>query len=383
MTRIYVIRHAEAEGNLYRRLHGQYDSLVTPNGKRQIAALEQRFASEQVDACYSSDLIRTRLTARAIYVPKRLPLHPDRRFREINMGVWEDVPFGYVGHFTPEALDTFNLNPAAWQVAGCESYLAYSGRFIEAMTEAAEANDGKTIAIFSHGSVIRGMMMRLFYGAEHPEETGHCDNTGVTLLEYDNGSYHLIYKNDNTHLSPEISTLAQQNWWKENGQKLDHNLWYRPVGGDQETYLAFRRNAWQNLYGNLDGFLEEGFWQDACHCAAQQPKALVFAMLGDQIVGVLQLDLDRKVSQNAGYIPFYYMTPEARNHGFGVQLLGHAISVCRPLGRSSLQLAVSPRNAQALRFYRRYGFSEIGHTPGHCEDLILMELSIDRTPYQL
>ena len=44
MTTIYLIRHAEAEGNVFRRIHGQYDSCVTPNGRRQIAALAQRFA---------------------------------------------------------------------------------------------------------------------------------------------------------------------------------------------------------------------------------------------------------------------------------------------------------------------------------------------------
>ena len=32
MTTLYLIRHAEAEGNLYRRIHGQYDSLITDNG---------------------------------------------------------------------------------------------------------------------------------------------------------------------------------------------------------------------------------------------------------------------------------------------------------------------------------------------------------------
>ena len=56
MTTLYLIRHAEAEGNLYRRIHGQFDTNVTPNGRRQIAALARRFASIDIDACYSSDL---------------------------------------------------------------------------------------------------------------------------------------------------------------------------------------------------------------------------------------------------------------------------------------------------------------------------------------
>ena len=39
MTTVYFVRHAEAEGNTYRRMHGQYNSLITENGVRQIEAL--------------------------------------------------------------------------------------------------------------------------------------------------------------------------------------------------------------------------------------------------------------------------------------------------------------------------------------------------------
>ena len=34
MTTVYLVRHAEAEGNLYRRVHGWYNSLITDNGYR-------------------------------------------------------------------------------------------------------------------------------------------------------------------------------------------------------------------------------------------------------------------------------------------------------------------------------------------------------------
>ena len=86
MTTIYLIRHAEAEGNLYRRVHGWYDSLITENGYRQIAALEERFRDIHIDAVYSSDLFRTRTTARAIYRSKNLPLRTHPGLRELNLG---------------------------------------------------------------------------------------------------------------------------------------------------------------------------------------------------------------------------------------------------------------------------------------------------------
>ena len=91
MTTIYLIRHAEAEGNLYRIAHGHYNSCITDDrGCRQIRALAERFRDVPVDAVYASDLIRTRTTAQSIYLPKGLQLHPDPAFREICMGEWEE-----------------------------------------------------------------------------------------------------------------------------------------------------------------------------------------------------------------------------------------------------------------------------------------------------
>ena len=59
MTTIYLIRHAEAEGNLYRIAQGQANSSITDRGERQIQALARRFADIPIDAVYASDLYRT------------------------------------------------------------------------------------------------------------------------------------------------------------------------------------------------------------------------------------------------------------------------------------------------------------------------------------
>ena len=83
MTHIYLVRHAEAEGNLYRIAQGQGNSNLTDRGWRQVQALERRFADIQIDAVYASDLYRTCATASAIYKPKGLVLHRSRELREI------------------------------------------------------------------------------------------------------------------------------------------------------------------------------------------------------------------------------------------------------------------------------------------------------------
>ena len=78
MTEIYLIRHAEAEGNLYRIVQGHFNSYITGRGHRQIAALAERFRDVHLDALYSSDLRRTVATAGAVTkyheLPKQLSL---------------------------------------------------------------------------------------------------------------------------------------------------------------------------------------------------------------------------------------------------------------------------------------------------------------------
>lgn len=66
MTTLFLIRHAQAEGNLYRIAQGQFDSYITALGYKQIDALAERFKNVHLDALYSSDLRRTRTTATAI-----------------------------------------------------------------------------------------------------------------------------------------------------------------------------------------------------------------------------------------------------------------------------------------------------------------------------
>ena len=122
MTTIYLIRHAEAEGNRYRRAHGWYNSTITDRGYRQIAALSKRFADTKFDAVYSSDRFRTMITALSIYKTHGLPLRTVRALREIDVGYWEDTPWAELERIDPEQLANFSSDSQSWHVPGCESF---------------------------------------------------------------------------------------------------------------------------------------------------------------------------------------------------------------------------------------------------------------------
>ena len=100
-------------------------------------------------------------------------------------------------------------------------------------------------------------------------------------------------------------------------------------------------------------------------------------MQGDRVAGLLQMELHRYQEEGAGFIYFYYVTPEAREHGLGVQLLGQAVSTFRPLGRDKIRLRCSPDNRQGMHFYEKYGFVPLGPAPDSQVPLLLMEKRID------
>ena len=327
MTKIYLVRHAEAEGNVYRRIHGQYDSRITPNGLRQVEALRARFQDIPIDACYTSDLNRTCVTARAVYLPKGLELRRDRRFREVDLGRWEDIPFGWLERFEPERMTQFNKEPQLWSVKDSETFPEYTQRFLTALREAAEENDGKTIAVFTHGCVLRGVQY-LLGGNEWPP---YCDNTAVSLLDYENGAFQIEYLNDSSHLSDEISTFARQKWWRAGGDRRDFNMWFETEG---ETS---------------------------------------YAVLRDRRVGHIRVS-GRDCEKGELRIEDIFLEESHRGRALGAQLLGQAVSLARKMGCGTLAAAVPDEMRRALHFFERQGFLSQRETD--CSAVLKMDISV-------
>lgn len=375
MTRIYLIRHAEAEGNLYRRIHGQYNSLITENGFRQIEKLRERFENIHVDAVYSSDLFRTITTARAIYEPKGLTLHTRKDLREVAMGIWEDHPWGEIFRVDPERIKLFGKTSSQFSVEGGETFQQVRERVTAALLDIAAIHPDQTVAVFSHGTAIRtSLAMFMGLSVDEGSKLGHSDNTAVSLLEVENGMVKVVFADDNSHLPEKISTLARQNWWKGKDTP-DLNLWYRPLNleseADRNAYGEARAEAWQTIHGTMDRFDATAFLADANSSQALAPENLVFSMVDNKPVGILQMDIGK--SDDAGHISFFYMNPKARRQGLGVQMLGQAVSICRPMGQTKLQLLCAEENEPALRFYERYGFQQRGVVPGAFGNLYQME----------
>lgn len=373
MTTVYLIRHAEAEGNYYRRIQGHWDGHITALGTQQIQALARRMKDVPIDAVYSSDLTRTQTTAQAILQYHDLPLQTDPRLREVYMGVWEGLSWGDVMYADPEQYDYFSNDPANWHIEGSEDWSHLQHRIRDAVVDIASRHDGQTVAIVSHGTAIRALMCLLQgVASKDIHSVMHGDNTSVTLLHVQGDAIEIEYACDNSHLG-DLSTLSKQTWWRTGRDK--GNLRFRPLNFETESkfYLDCYEDSWRASHGNTDGFVPALYLVSAKRWQSECPDAVAVALEGDTPVGVIALDTRRGADENRGWIGFLYLLPAYRGKRYAPQLLGYAAALFTNLGRESVCLHVSEENAHAQGFYRHVGFVQIGESVGVGAPLLLME----------
>ncbi|MDR3310691.1 MAG: histidine phosphatase family protein [Oscillospiraceae bacterium] len=328
MTKIYLIRHAEAEGNVTRRVHGHYDSLVTPRGLAQIRELEGRLSALPIDAVYSSDLYRARKTAQAAYRPHGLSLHTDERLREVNMGAWEDLTFAEIARREPEQWNYLDRDFFNWRVTGAETPDDAAERFADAMREIARIQDGRTVAVFAHAFVIQLFLCRILGVTDASAVTAaiHPENTAVAELTYSGGEFALEKLPDAPHLSPENSTARRS---REARLRL---------GGESPDLRYIQR--------------ERYIWT---------------AQAANNLAGIITLDPETGADEGYGLITRYELSPEFRGKLLGIQPLGTAISVYRALGRDRLRIVLPDAAADAGGFFEHIGFAALPDAPGTLE----------------
>ena len=381
MTRIYLIRHAEAEGNWFRRIQGFYDGQITPRGKKQISALAERFRDVELDALYSSDLSRTVETSGAITRYHDLPIITDKRLRELGMGIWENKAWGDMTYEQPEQMRYFSSSPTKWNVAGCESFDHLAQRITGAVRDIASRHDGQTIAIVSHGTAIRSLLCALLgLPQERITEVPHGDNTAVALLEAQDGHMDIIYMNDNSHVPPELSTFSKQTWWKTASGTEDNNLRFSSMdpSAEKELYLRLYESSWIAAHGSTGGFDPDYYLRQAMLHFREDNRCIMKACAGDKCVGIIEMNINEGRRNGFGWISLLCIDPDFRGNGFGVQLIGHADAFFGELGREKLGLVTAAENAKAIGFYEYCGFRKCGVRPGTLGTLYVMERPILR-----
>lgn len=206
MTTMLIIRHGQSVSNIRGVFTGHLDLALTQQGLDQAACTAAYILNNyKVDAVYASDLQRAADTGRAVAEPLGLPVLTDPRLREIHAGSWEGRSFDDLTANCP-SYGVWRTDIGSCVTDGGESVAQLSKRVIEAFTEIARANDGRTIVIATHATPIRALQCHCEgKPLAQMKDVPWVTNASVTTVIYKNGSLRLQEVCHDAHLGAMVS----------------------------------------------------------------------------------------------------------------------------------------------------------------------------------
>lgn len=202
VTRILAIRHGETAWNVDTRIQGQLDIPLNETGQWQAARLGQALAAqEQIDAIYTSDLLRAHATAQAIGSAVNRPLQTHVGLRERGFGDFQGKTFAEIEKHLPEdALRWRKRDPNWAPPGGGESLLVMRERVLATVAQLAAAHVGENMVLVAHG----GVMDILYRAATRLDlqapRTWDLTNTAVNRLLWTPEGLSLVGWADTTHI---------------------------------------------------------------------------------------------------------------------------------------------------------------------------------------
>lgn len=196
--RIIFVRHGQSEGNREHIYLGHTNLDLSDLGYKQAQRVGEFLKDVKIDKIYSSDLLRAYNTS--LPLSDFLKIQPviKENLREIFAGEWENKSYSYLNEAYPVSYGIWQSNIGMAHPDGGESVADLQKRIVKAVTEIAENNDGKTVAVFTHATPIRTFFafvkgMEL----EKIKNLPWANNASVSEVVYEEGKFtEVSYSND-------------------------------------------------------------------------------------------------------------------------------------------------------------------------------------------
>ncbi|MEE9405942.1 MAG: histidine phosphatase family protein, partial [Candidatus Aenigmarchaeota archaeon] len=153
--RLIIVRHGETEGNIKRIIQGHMQEPLDEAGIQQAKRVAERLKTEKIDAIYSSDLKRARMTAEEIikHYPD-VPVHFVKELRERDYGTATGKTRDEVRSYRKKQ----NIKKHEYTPEGAESLLHMKNRLMGFLEETRRKHKDQTVLFVTHGGVKRVMV---------------------------------------------------------------------------------------------------------------------------------------------------------------------------------------------------------------------------------
>lgn len=197
MTTIYLIRHAQAQGNLSGTVQGSSDLPLTELGQRQLEYLARRCRTLPLQKIYVSPLRRAYDTALAVNRHLNVPMEVEPALAEMHFGDWEGVTFEEMERRWPEERRIWREEPWRFAAPNGETMEQVYARASAVLKRAAAENRGGCAALVCHGCVMRNLYAFVRGGLEHYGDwKDWMNNVSLSRVEEENGRFVLRSKNE-------------------------------------------------------------------------------------------------------------------------------------------------------------------------------------------
>ena len=202
MKKLLLIRHGESEWNRLKRWQGHSDVPLSERGRSQAAALAERLRDWSIDRLYCSDSRRAQETAGIIGDARGETPELDPMWRERDVGALEGMSHAEARERYPEVFAR-SEGSGRFDPPGGEGHQALRDRAVLALARMHERHGGdECVAVVTHGGMIRAV---LEHAIGMPGEGGRVrlglsENTGLSLLKFDERGIALVLLGDARHL---------------------------------------------------------------------------------------------------------------------------------------------------------------------------------------
>ena len=158
MTKFIIVRHGQSKSNEGGYLAGITDVPLSELGKRQAKAVsEYILKSYNVDVIYSSPLERACNTIKGVADELNLPIIKEPDLSEFDFGEWEGLTLERIKTDFDDGYGKWAKDPGVVVPQGGESMAHLQERVVKKLKEIGIKEDGKTVLIGAHSSVIRAL----------------------------------------------------------------------------------------------------------------------------------------------------------------------------------------------------------------------------------
>lgn len=161
MLRLLLIRHGRSEMNAQGRIQGWLDSPLDDLGRVQAHAVAGRLQREGLALLYSSDLRRAWETAQIIGQTLDIPLIPDVRLRERNLGDIAGLSGEEVQERFPDMVREWEGSRMMRPAPGGEQPADFWARVVAAFDDIVARHPEGTVGVVTHGGVLAAYMSHL------------------------------------------------------------------------------------------------------------------------------------------------------------------------------------------------------------------------------